>query len=213
MSPHHAEGGFTEIPHRRAFPQELRAVVDGHQPGIEQRLEEVVHHRAGAPGQHGAAEDDGVRPVLFLDGVHQLLGDLPHEVQIQPPGLQRRRAHTDNRDLRFRDGLRHIRGGPQPPALPGSLHQRIQTGFDNRRFPGIKGIHLGLLHIGSDDSMTFVRKTGCGDGADISESKDANLHSAVKCSRPPSRDHSRVQTLFMFNSPTTSITWQSSKLP
>jgi len=97
------------------------------------------------------------------------------------------RSDADQADLAVRNRGGQVGRGPQGSAGDRLLQQGIQAWFDDRAAPGVERLDLPGVDVDTDDIVTAHSQTRGGDGADVAQAQDGDLHLAA----PPSSSNSR----------------------
>src|SRR5262249_18359143 len=70
------------------------------------------------------------------------------------------------------------------PAGDGRGHELHHALLDHRRAAGRDQVELGLVDVHADDAMPVACEAGERDGADVTETEDADIHARARSSLP-----------------------------
>ena len=142
----------------------------------ERLLERRNHDFAHRSGQHRAANDHHRRPGVVAQRRADLLAYASHVLEIDAAVGQAGRADADERELGVPDCSSCIRRRRQAARRDLLLDDLADVLFDDGSFAGVDQVDLARLGVYADDLMAFPRQTARGDGTDIAEAHDADLH-------------------------------------
>ena len=139
---------------------------------LEQGNHDVVHR----PRDDGGADDEHVIGGLDAKGVAELGGEPFQCAEVLTAVRARRRADTEERELRASHRARRVVGDLHAAARDCGCHERVHAGFDDRGPAVPDQIALPWIDVDADHLMAVPCQTRERNGSHISQSKDADLH-------------------------------------
>jgi len=161
-----------------AFAKKFGKVNDLEAAGFDEVAEKRIDEFLRRAGQHGAAENESVVLGGLPQGGGDLRGDLADEFQVERAGDGGWSADADEGKIASGYGFVDVCCGAQLVFRFGRFEEFFEAGFDDGRLAAVKGVDFLWINVHADDREAFAREATRGDCADVSETENADLHSA-----------------------------------